>query len=157
LRHGRVEAAVYLGGFYVLFQLGVASSVITYPEPSAMVGDPLTDRITSFARSLATVDAYVNPLAVLFLYVAVLKWVLVDRRLHVRPVTSAVFFLLAGTYYGIFFVGNLNGNLHHAFDSALGVNPAPLWSALFPLSIAFVIPLVVTLLLRIHALRSLSD
>jgi len=86
---------------------------------------------------------------VAFVFVAAIKWVLVDRRAKLAWAASAAYYVIFGVYYGVLFFANLNGRLHGQFDRSLGMNPRPLISAMFPLTLAFVLPLVVTMLVSI--------
>jgi hypothetical protein len=146
-----VEAArkaFTLIGFYVLFQLAV--SVSDYLMPSGeLAGLTASEKLNLFAAFITSLRAFVNPFGVAFVYLAAIKWVLVDRRAKLEWAASAAYYVIFGVYYGVLFSANLNGRLHGQFDRSLGINPGPLVSAMFPLTLAFVLPLFVTLLVSI--------
>jgi hypothetical protein len=103
--------------------------------------------LSLFEEFITSLRAFVNPFGVAFVYLAIMKWVLIDRLVKVAPAASAAYYALFAVYYGVLFSANLNGRLHGQFDRSLGINPGPLVSAMFPLALALVLPLVLTRLI----------
>jgi len=138
--------AFTLIGSYLLFQFAVAVSDYLMPN-GELAGLTAYEKLSLFAEFITSLRAFVNPFGLAFVYLATIKWVLIDRRLKVSWAASAAYYSIFGVYYGMLFSANLNGRLHGQFDRSLGINPAPLVSAMFPLGLAFVLPLVLTMLI----------
>jgi hypothetical protein len=132
----------------VLFQFAASASGFLVPS-GELAGISASDRLSWFAELITSWRVYANPIGIFFLYLAMMKWVLIDRRTKIAWVLSAAYYVIFGLYYGALFVAGVNGELHAEFDRSLGINPGPLASAIFPLALALVLPLVVMMLISI--------
>ena len=150
---GRTAFNVF--GCFVLFQVAVSAGDLIGPARE-LAGLSTSEKLGWFVGWISSWSAYINPFGLFFIYLATIKWVLIDRHVKVGWAGSAAYYVIFGLYYGALFMNNLNGELHGEFGRALGINPRPLLSAAFPLSLAFLLPLVVTLLVSIAYRRHLK-
>ena len=102
-----------------------------------------------FVGWITSWGAYANPFGFFFVYLATIEWLIIDRQVKVGWRRSAAYYIIFGLYYGALFMHGLNGKLHGKFDRTLGIDPRPPVSAMFPLSLAFILPLVLTMLVSI--------
>jgi hypothetical protein len=147
----RVRATSEAIGFYILFQIAVSATGLFWS--GELAGLSPTERLAWFGNWIISFGCYANPFAFFFLYLASIKWLLSKRQFKIGLATSAAFYSGFGFYYGALFMNGLNGQLHGKFDQALGINPGPLVSAVFPLSMAFVLPALATLVIGACARR----
>jgi hypothetical protein len=134
--------------FYILFQVAVGAGDLLGPA-GELSGLSVAEKLNWLASWFTRWTAYANPPSVFFVYLAAIKWLLIDRQVRMGWLSSAAYYSPFGFYCGALFMNNWNGRLHHDFDQALGIDPQPALSAIFPLSLAFVVPFAVTLLISI--------
>lgn len=134
-------------GCFVLFQIAVGAGDLIGPARE-LAGLSTSAKLSWFVGWISSWGAYINPFGLFFIYLATIKWLLIDRHVKVGWAGSAAYYVIFGLYYGALFMNNLNGELHGEFDRALGISPRPLLSAALPLSLAFLLPLVATFLLN---------
>ena len=143
-------------GFYVLFQIAVSASAIIRPGYD-LADLSLPDRLNWLAGRVVSWEAYAEPLGIFFFYLASIKWLLFDRRVNVGGIGSAAYYAIFGLYYGVLFMNGFSGGLHGEFDRALAINPGALLSAMFPLSLALLVPLALTLFVSISFRRNATQ
>ena len=145
---------------FIIFQMSVVLSDIVWPSGED-AGLDAAEQLKEMAGNMISPSSYISPFILPFLYVATIEWYVLWRRRQADKY-SFILDVAFGLYYGVLFRHNLNGFLHSRFDQALGINPIPPVSAMFPLFLAFVPPLIVIVVLRplfarANALSSGSD
>lgn len=147
MRNNRWAMAFGLTGAFLVFQVAVMSSELIRPLGET-AGMSMGDRWTSWAQELIDRASYFNPFAAFFIYVALLRLGLLDRRMVQQSVGSIIYYALFGLYFGLLFKVGVNSYLHGRFDQGLGINPGPVGSAIFPLFLVFALPFLVTVVLK---------